>query len=157
MDHILTECEVSGQGPIWDFIAELFKKSNLTFTKPSLGDVLGCTLAGREDERNAGERRFKAIVILEAAYTIWKARCEWRISREADPDHTLTKGEMISRMKAALARKIKLDCLATDAERYGNRAAKTDLVRSTWEYLCPTNLTPTKAWRSITAVLVGIG
>lgn len=76
MDHILTECEASGQGLIWNFVALVYRKRNLTLTKPSLGDILGCTIAGRDNNKNTRKRRFEAIVMLEATYMIWKARCK---------------------------------------------------------------------------------
>lgn len=155
MSHILTECRVSGQEHVWGFVEACMAKRNIQFSKPSLGEILGCAIAG--EERDQGKYRFHAIVISEAAYTIWKARCEWRISRNASPGQTLTKTEMVLRMRVALERKIKLDCLATDAERFGKKATKPKVVKGTWKNLIPANTSPLRSWRKITAVLVGIG
>ena len=50
MEHILTECEASGQLEIWKYIELLYEKKGLTFEKPSLGDQLGCAVTKRESK-----------------------------------------------------------------------------------------------------------
>ncbi|KNZ80655.1 Ribonuclease H1, partial [Termitomyces sp. J132] len=157
MAHILTECKVSGLAHIWTLTEKTFNLRKVTFRKPSIGDILGCTITGGDNMRDAREETFRSIVIAEAAYTIWKARCKWRITREADPDHVLSRQEVVSQMRAALERKIKLDCMATDAERYGKKVVMQKKVHSMWKHLMSADSTPLTLWRKITEVLVGIG
>ncbi|KNZ73963.1 hypothetical protein J132_09038, partial [Termitomyces sp. J132] len=155
LDHILTECEVSGQEEVWTMVRTIFEKNGADSTKPSLGDILGCAIEMKIG--HLGPKRFRIIIMSEAAHTIWKARCEWRIGRGSDPEQTLSKKEISMKLKTALSQRIKLDCLATDTERFGKRAVETGLVRETWKHLLPEGSTPSRAWRKITAVLVGIG
>ncbi|KNZ72331.1 hypothetical protein J132_04021 [Termitomyces sp. J132] len=90
-------------------------------------------------------------------YTIWKARCDWTIAKEADPENVPTEKIMIGRIKATLTRHIKLDCLATDNKRFGKMTIKPGTVKSMWQSFLPDKATPVRAWRKAAAVLVGIG
>ena len=157
MEHILTECKASGQHEIWKYIELLYEKKGLTFKKPSLGDQLGCTITKRENEGDKGTRRFMTIMISEASYKIWKIRCEWRIGRNSDPERMPTQNEIKGRIRAAIARKMKTNCLATDNERFGKKAIGSELVKDTWSNLAQGLKSPLRSWKKIAVVLVGIG
>ena len=107
--------------------------------------------------REKGTREYSALTIAtsEATYTIWKARCEWRITSESDPERLLARNKMEAKFRAPMTRKLKLDCLA-DAKRFGNRAVKTSLVKSTWKNLIPEGSTPLTR-RKMAAESVDIG
>lgn len=47
------------------------------------------------------------------------------------PGQALIKQEMEGRYSAAIAKKLKVDCLATDAERFRKKAEKTSLMKKT--------------------------
>lgn len=157
LEHILTECEASGQETIWRFVRDLCEKRGLPFQKPSLGDQLGCAITRIARKGDKGERRFMKIVYSEATYTTWIIRCEWRISRKSDPENTPTEKEILCRIKAAITKRIKLDCLATDSERFGKKAYEPRIIKDTWSNLIPEDLAPLRLWRKLTVVLVGIG
>ncbi|KNZ80733.1 Ribonuclease H1 [Termitomyces sp. J132] len=157
LEHILTECEASGQEVAWNFARTLHEKRGLDFEKPSLGDQLGCAINKTLNEENKGTRRFKKIVITETMYTIWKIRCEWRIARDSDPERTISDEETVGRLRAAIGRKIKYDCLAIDRNRFGKIATDSETVVKTWTNLPPEEFNPLRSWRKLTAVLVGIG
>ena len=89
-------------------------------------------------------------------YTIWKLRCEWRISKNSDPEKTFTDREVIQRIRVAITQRMKLDCLVTDGERFEKKAHKPRLVKSTWSNLIPDDVFPLRLWKKLTVVLVGI-
>lgn len=96
-------------------------------------------------------------MISETMYVIWKARCDWRIEKDSDPERAPKKEEIQNKLRAALARRIKLDYLAMDKKRFGRKAMDAKLVEKTWKALLPDWVSPSKSWRAITGVLVGIG
>lgn len=97
------------------------------------------------------------IILSEASHKIWKLRCEWRIGRGSDPEKLSTQNEIKGRIRAAIAQRMKTNCLATDNKRFGRKATGIKLVRSTWSNLTQGMGSPLRSWRKIAMVLVGIG
>jgi len=83
LEHILTECQASGQETVWMLANELLMKKGISLTaKPTFGQTLGCGLANIRDRRGKtlkGSSRLYTIVVSESTYLIWRLRCEWRI------------------------------------------------------------------------------
>lgn len=48
LEHILTECKVSGQVPVWNLAKVLLEKKDLTYNKLSLRDILDCAISLEE-------------------------------------------------------------------------------------------------------------
>ncbi|KNZ71559.1 hypothetical protein J132_08617 [Termitomyces sp. J132] len=158
MNHILTECLVSGQDVVWDLTQTIHEKRGLIFDKPSLGKQLGCALIVRGTGRDKqGASRFSRMIVSEASRTIWKIRCEWRISRETDFERRLNEVEIKNTLRRAIAQRMRLDCLATDKSRFGRKTKSAERVKNTWKNFMPERVDPAKAWRKATEVLVGIG
>jgi hypothetical protein len=71
MDHILIDCDVSGQKIIWELVAKLWrKKHNEEIT---YGKIMGCNLINyrnNEGKPDIGKNRLLKILITESAYLI---------------------------------------------------------------------------------------
>ena len=99
MEHILTECKVSGQEVIWNLAKELWALRGLPWVKPHFGTILGCGLGDFRDEHNknvqlTGANRLYAILLSESAHQIWRTHCKWRISDEASMEKIPTEQEV---------------------------------------------------------------
>ena len=81
MDHILTKCLAGTQTKTWQLANKMWARRHGTDLPSTLGGVLGCRLAafstGGKPDR--GKNRLYRILMLEAAYLIWKLRNERRI------------------------------------------------------------------------------
>lgn len=124
LEHILINCKSSEQEKIWDCVKILTEERNLQYYKPMLGNILGCAIPSGYSSETSGDGRFKMIMTA-------KAGCEWCIMRNSDLNAELIDNKLTNRLKATITRKVKLDCLATEAERFGNKAIKPAIVRST--------------------------
>ncbi|KAH6905949.1 hypothetical protein BKA70DRAFT_1107185 [Coprinopsis sp. MPI-PUGE-AT-0042] len=82
LEHILLECERSGQQVVWQMAERLMeKRGERDWNRPSWGDILSCAFAKEQDP---GKRRLRSILISESAYFIWLVRCQWKIGHEED-------------------------------------------------------------------------
>ena len=79
-----------------------------------------------------GANRLYRIAVSESAHLIWRLRCKWRISDEADPDKIPTKEEVQKVWLNVINRRLRLDCLLTDKHKYGKKAIRQPLVEKTW-------------------------
>lgn len=135
MEHILTECQATGQAEIWRLAEELWALQGLPWTTPRFGTILGCGLAAYQSEdRNyklTGANRLYAILISESAHLIWRLRCKWKISEEAAPEK-IPRNEVIKEMWLRTNRRLQLEMLQTDKAQYGRKALKFTLVEKTW-------------------------
>ena len=160
MEHILTECQASGQATIWKLVLELLAKKGIPQRDaPTFGQVLGCGLAVLRDSNNkklVGCSRLYTIAVSESAYLIWRLRCEWRIEREEDREKLHTVAEIVSRWLAAINLRLKFDCLMTDRTRYGRKAIDSELVRKTWDGVLHDEQGLPENWVSQSGVLVGM-
>jgi len=79
MEHILTECDVPGQGLIWNLTKALWlKKQGSWPNRLNMGNIIGCSLIevkSQDGEHQTGAERLYRIIMSEAAYLIWKIRC----------------------------------------------------------------------------------
>ncbi|KIJ33602.1 hypothetical protein M422DRAFT_183027 [Sphaerobolus stellatus SS14] len=157
MDHILTECDVSGQNIIWKMAENLWSHTGKPWTKPSLGLIVGCGLHmytkenGRVDN---GLSRLYTIIMSESAHLIWKTRNEWRIETQGNPAKLPQPGELKNKWLAKLNKRLHFDRLSSDANRYGKKATKRSIVYNTWKHL----MSPNDIWDFsyiLSGVLVG--
>ncbi|KAF8897701.1 ribonuclease H-like protein, partial [Infundibulicybe gibba] len=135
MEHILTECQASGQKTLWALTKKLWERKGHEWPKPEFGVLLGCGLAAftNEDRPDQGANRLYNILVSETTHLIWKTRCEWRISREEDHDKLHTRSELENKWEYSINRHLKLDCLTADARRYGSKAIPHHIVKNTWK------------------------
>ena len=158
LKHILTECEASGQKPIWQFVKDIHARRGIPFEKPTLGEILGCSMIKRQPTgHKKGADRVSKIIVAEAAKTIWNLRCYWRITLGEDCKRIPSEAEAKNRMRRAAAKIIKLDCLTTDSTRFGRKATDMKVVLNTWRGILPESIDPLRTWRMSNEVLVGIG
>ncbi|KAF5388106.1 hypothetical protein D9615_000030 [Tricholomella constricta] len=159
MEHILTECQNTGQSVIWQLVNKIFEEKKAPQLTPSIGAVLGCGAMNFRDQNqkaDPGLSRFYTIIVSESAHLIWKLRCEWKIGREADPDKLHTKDEIQNKWLQAINKRLKFDCLMTDKNRYGRKALRPSLVKNTWKGVLRNEEQLPINWTYSTGVLVGM-
>ncbi|KAF5376901.1 hypothetical protein D9615_007206 [Tricholomella constricta] len=160
MEHILTECSVSGQSTIWRLAEDMWSRKGLPWFEPTIAAQLGCALTTFKDENGKprhGASRFYKILMTESTHLIWKLRCEWRIGKNSDPEKEHTESEIENRWYDAINRRLKFDCLTTDNTRYGRKAVRSSLVKRTWETTLHNESDLPDNWYRTTGVLVGRG
>ncbi|KAF9037437.1 hypothetical protein BJ165DRAFT_1353537 [Panaeolus papilionaceus] len=158
MDHILTECRGSGQEIAWKLAEAVLRKRDLNWKTPSLGQMLGQGYEnpGRKiSKKRRGLQRLKRIVITETMHLIWKLRCEWKISRNEDPDKLHRKREIVTKWHSIINSRLKIDCLLTNRKKYGNKALSRGLVKDTWAGTLENEENLVEDWTK-PGVLVGI-
>ncbi|KAF8868737.1 hypothetical protein BD779DRAFT_1459335, partial [Infundibulicybe gibba] len=135
MEHILTECQASGQETLWTLTRKLWEKKGHEWPVPKFGLQLGCGLADfkNDDKRDQSANRLYTILMSETTHLIWKTRCEWRITREEDRTKLHTQRELSNKWKHAINQRLRLDCLMADARRYGSKATSNRLMHNTWK------------------------
>jgi hypothetical protein len=161
MEHILMECQATGQAEIWRLVEELWVLQGLPWTQPRFGTILGCGLAAYHSEGGdrelTGANRLYAILISESAHLIWRLRCKWKISDEADPEKILSNKAVKEMWLRQINRRLQLEMLSTDKVRYGRKALKSTLVAKTWWGVLRNQELLNDDWLKGTRVLVGIG
>ncbi|KAH9840759.1 uncharacterized protein C8Q71DRAFT_829641 [Rhodofomes roseus] len=157
--HILTECTATGQALIWKLTQNAWRRRSKTWRTPSLEDALAAGL-GRYP-RGVGEKpreplaRLWRILVSEAAYLIWKLRCERVIGHEDDPEWQHSPTATIQRWYASLNRRLQLDLVAT-RRSFGRLTVSRRLVWSTWTAIVGDELGLPEDWTLVPRVLVGI-
>ncbi|KIY61338.1 hypothetical protein CYLTODRAFT_479014 [Cylindrobasidium torrendii FP15055 ss-10] len=109
MDHILTRCKATGQKEIWNLMKQLCRAKGINWKKPNLGDILASPLAefkDRDGKQLNGRTRFYRLVMPQAAYVIWLARCQRTIpdDRTGELRKPMSKEEIRIRFTKALDR-----------------------------------------------------
>ncbi|KAG6846755.1 hypothetical protein H0H93_012090, partial [Arthromyces matolae] len=138
LEHILTECENTPAGTIWKLAEELWNrktKGRISWPKPDFGTQLGCGLATFKSDRNEtlrGTSRFYHIIMSESTHLIWKIRCEWKIGRDENEDDVVPPEAVEARWWNALNKRLKMECLQTNKNRYGKKALNSQMVVNTW-------------------------
>jgi len=157
MQHILLECCAPGQSEIWKLTADLADRTDTGWNKPDFGAILTCSTPTHQNRspQHPGSLRRRRILSSEAAFLIWRIRCERVIQNENDPTKSAQAPEIKNRWKAAIERRIRLDIQFTNRRRFGSRALKLEDLRNTWEpILLPGSDPPPENWWSGTGFLV---
>ncbi|TFY53337.1 hypothetical protein EVJ58_g9508 [Rhodofomes roseus] len=157
--HIIAECGQPGQGLIWAMTGALWRKKAKAWTKPSVDDVLAAGLGRYSRPENSKPKedlaRLWRIVVPEAAYLIWKLRCERVIEHADDPDWAHSNREIARRWYAAINRRLQLDLIAT-RRSFGILAKSELLVMATWTGTIGDEQGLIENWTKLPRVLVGI-
>lgn len=153
MEHVLTECEESGQEEVWQLAKELWNHTGHAWPE---GHPYGIILAAGILQFKFGKKRDKpserlfVIIVAAAVRTIWNARCQ-----RAMQEKVITKTEMKKRWRNEIERRLDLDCRATSAV-FTKHAHKRKTVKATWDKVIDNEKTQTGDWvRTVTGVLVG--
>ncbi|KAH6909316.1 hypothetical protein BKA70DRAFT_1222178 [Coprinopsis sp. MPI-PUGE-AT-0042] len=141
-EHILTECEGTGQKTIWDEVKTLLAKKGIILTgeKMSKTEILSYTVPHQErdtstrrksrkskrqkepKEKMEGQDRLRAKIIGESAYLIWILRCEWQIGGEGKAQKKKTSTEAKNRWSAMIQKIFQTDIIATNRKKYKGKA-----------------------------------
>ncbi|KAF6763351.1 hypothetical protein DFP72DRAFT_759224, partial [Ephemerocybe angulata] len=138
LEHIIFECRMTNQELVWKLTKDLWNRTSATFPDLNLGIVLGISEIDikREDgSTDRGLTRLFRILISETVYLIWLLRCEWRISREADPMRVHPASEVTARWNARIGRRMRMDWNLTNQAIHKTRALNKSLVQRTWNRL----------------------
>jgi len=160
MQHILLDCQAPGQELVWNLAANLSERSGAPWKTPSLGAIMSSSVMNTTSglqRRDSGALRRRRILISEAAFLIWRLRCERVIQHENDPARFATEKEIVLRWRATIQRRIRLDIQFTNRRRFGPRALSLASMRNTWEpILHPGSDPPPDNWWGGTGFLVRI-
>ena len=159
LEHVLTDCQASGQQIIWPLVQSLFEKRGIDRGNVTIGNILGGTMSyiknkhGRPDK---GANRLAIIVMTESLHLIWKIRCEWKMDRDADIEKLHTKEELTRRWTHTIRRRMKLDQALAKVTIRGNKVNKL-LMQSTWQGVDLEEQTPAEYQMGVRRVLVSTG
>ena len=116
-----------------------------------------CGLASFKDEKgaeNQGDNRLYRILVSEAAYLIWKLRCERVIGNDDDPDEWPSTAEIENRWYATMNLRLLLDKAATRKDLSKNHLEKSTVI-STWTKVLHNEDNLPRNWLRKSGVLVG--
>jgi ribonuclease HI len=156
MEHILTQCNYNGQAEIWKLTKNLWERKfpGKDWRMPTLGTVLSCGVAyftNEKGKRKSGHERLYRIMIAEAAYLIWKMRCDRVINKDnAEP----TTEEVINRWNKMMNERLALDCSITQ-QKYGKKGLPKPVVLRTWQGTLKDENQLPDDWTGVPGVLVG--
>ena len=108
-------------------------------------------------QNKRGADRFLKLIVAEAARSIWKLRCHWKITEGKNPEEIPTEVEAKNRTRKAVTRITNLDCLTTDSAQSGKKAMDVKMVQKTWQGILPRRIDSLKTWSMSNEVLVSIG
>jgi len=87
--------------------------------------IIGCSVARSpltSKERSLGAQRRQRILVSEAAFLIWRLRCERVIKYANEPTRFVSEKEIVNRWRATVERRIRLDIQFTNRHRFRPRA-----------------------------------
>ncbi|KAF6742277.1 hypothetical protein DFP72DRAFT_830835, partial [Ephemerocybe angulata] len=138
LEHIVFECRMTNQETVWTLTKDLWRRTGMDFPETNIGTVLGISeieIKRADGSTNRGLTRLFRILVSEAVYLIWLLRCEWRISREANPMRVHPATEVAARWRAIINRRLKMDWNLTNQAIFKKRALRKSLVEQTWNRL----------------------
>ncbi|KAE9405070.1 hypothetical protein BT96DRAFT_1068610 [Gymnopus androsaceus JB14] len=79
MEHLLLECEASGQARVWQLAEEPWSQKETGWISPDFGTILGCALIiikDSEGKHKTRDSRLYRMLVSESTHLIWKMRCD---------------------------------------------------------------------------------
>jgi hypothetical protein len=118
--------------------------------RPSFGEIIAC---GAIKKGDAGTSRLYRILLSKSAYLIWKLRNERVIGEKvgASPQ------EITNRWNKCINNRLELDCLLTNANKWGKKSLNKSLVLATWRKTLQDEDRHPDDWTGMAGVLVGVG
>ena len=169
-EHILFECEETGQQEVWKLAKELWGRTGHDWPGQNLATVTAGGLLqfepppppedGEKKKKKKwrdGRQRLLTIILSESAYLIWKLRNERRIRNEENPEFEHTRKEIINRWYKTLDNRLTLDRAMANPAKFAKKALDPDLVRRTWRGVLKDEQNLPKDWIREGEVLVGRG
>ncbi|KAF9030200.1 hypothetical protein BDZ89DRAFT_892577, partial [Hymenopellis radicata] len=130
MEHILTKCAVPGQREVWDHANQMWRRKTGSSLQVKVGDIMSCGVQPPNMRKRAttrGEERMRRILLSETAHLIWKLRNE-RVINNKTPT---SRREIENRFRYSINRRLELDCLLSDRQKFGKKAISKSLVLNT--------------------------
>ncbi|KAH9841157.1 ribonuclease H-like protein, partial [Rhodofomes roseus] len=159
MEHILTRCRAPGQKRIWRLTKALWTRKGQPWRAPTETDILTASVGLYPRQDNSKTKnylaRLWAILIPEAAFLIWKLRCERVIGHADEADWKHTDQEISRHWLATVNRRLQIDLTAT-SKRFGHLAKDNRLVWATWTGTIGDEQGLYEDWTRVPRVLVGI-
>ncbi|KAK0495053.1 ribonuclease H-like protein [Armillaria luteobubalina] len=160
MEHILTECEITGQSMLWSLARELWEMKGLEWIPPTYGVALGASLLqirGENGKVSPSATRLYRILATETLHLIWKIRCQRRIQQgDDDPTKWHSEEQVWNLWIEAMNKRLTIDRLLVNKLRYGSKAMTKTKVLSTWRGTLHDEKSLPEDWISQRGVLVGI-
>ncbi|KAJ3715748.1 hypothetical protein C8R42DRAFT_583287 [Lentinula raphanica] len=154
MEHILTKCRCAGQDEVWKLCGEIFTRADITWERPSIGDILACGLiqiTNGKGKPDKGKSRLYRIVISESVHLIWKLRNNRVINGKEPPSER----EIANKWHFALNSRLATDRILTRRKTFGKRAIAAHLVLNTWNGTLEDEGNLPGDWTREAGVLVG--
>ncbi|KAH9839737.1 uncharacterized protein C8Q71DRAFT_703235, partial [Rhodofomes roseus] len=159
MEHILTRCRANGRKEVWALTRALWEKKGQSWRNLKIEDILSAGMGlypcPNPTKRREPLARLWRTIVPEAAYLIWKLRCERTIGHADEDGWRHTKREITRRWYASVNRRLQLDLLAMN-RRFGHLAKNRQTVRATWTGIIGDELGWQDDWTRVPWVLVGI-
>ncbi|KAJ7580539.1 hypothetical protein C8J56DRAFT_795030 [Mycena floridula] len=156
MEHILTECEESGQSTIWDLARQILTARDPNWPKIDFGTIMGCgsiKIFSAGQKMDEGKTRLFRIVVSESAHLIWKTRCRVVVKEEMVP----TTGHIINLWTRAINERLAEDRRLTNPYQHRNKALEEDIVLNTCQGTLKDEKSIPASWIHRPEVLVGMG
>ncbi|KAH9919937.1 uncharacterized protein B0H18DRAFT_881518 [Fomitopsis serialis] len=159
VQHIIFECEATGQALIWSLIRKVWEKKlvDVPWPRLSLVDVLSLGLTEWKTSKGRvrpGATRLWRILISEAVHLTWKLRCERVIGHAAEDGWEHQKTTVASKLRYALNHRLALDVESVQ-KKYGQFAIKRELVLATWNKVLWDEHALPEDWTKYKGFLVG--
>ncbi|KAI0700490.1 ribonuclease H-like domain-containing protein [Cerioporus squamosus] len=155
MDHILLECDASGQQTVWGMVQSAMALAGQAPLKLSLGAIIGAAqLVVRKPDGKVlkGLSRLAKLLVVEAAHLIWKLRCERVIQWEGAREYS--KPEVQGRFWSATNRRMLMD-RSLVFSRIPGRKPSRKAVLATWKVVLAGAGDLPADWLEEPGVLVG--
>ncbi|KAG2738218.1 hypothetical protein P692DRAFT_20759351 [Suillus brevipes Sb2] len=160
MPHILLECEKSTAiVTVWKAASTLWNLREESWPTIKYGTILGSNLVKFKDEEGKnlpGKNRLFNIIVTESAHLLWKLRCERTIKFDNDAEKYHSEREIYNRWLSTMNRRLKLDRILTDKNKFGRKAIDEKLVLRTWSGTLDNEENLPDNWCRQSGVLVGM-
>ncbi|KAK0489651.1 ribonuclease H-like domain-containing protein [Armillaria luteobubalina] len=154
MEHILIDCTINGHALLWDLARELQEGRGQEWIPLSYGSILGATLKGDVDPVATWLYR---IMMTKTMHLIWKIHCQRRIQRvESDPSTWHSLDEVRNLWIDTMNKRLMIDRLLVNRQRYDTRALRKVKVLSTWKGTLLNKKSLLEDWIDQSRVLVGM-
>ncbi|KAK0222652.1 hypothetical protein EDD85DRAFT_923732 [Armillaria nabsnona] len=160
MDHILTECNITGRAILWNLARELWERKGQEWIPVTYGTALGATLTQirtGDGKVDSSATRLYRILMTETVHLIWKIRCQRRIQRGDDDQSRWHSEEEVRNLWIdAMNKRLMVDCLLVNKHKYGTRAMRKAKILSTWKSTLHNETALPDDWIDQSGALVGI-
>ncbi|KAH9928605.1 uncharacterized protein B0H18DRAFT_874579, partial [Fomitopsis serialis] len=157
IQHILFECNATGQSLIWSLARTMWEKKGMEWPSLSLADVLTLGLTAWPSQKGRvrpGATRLWRVLISEAVHTIWKLRCDRVVGHAEDEQWEHNKTFVWNKLQYTLNNRLALDVESVQ-RKYGGSALKRDLVLATWNKVLRDEPALPRDWTMYRGFLVG--